>query len=388
VNRVYVVRCPDYDQVEEKVAELLAMMGGMDQFVAEQEKIVLKVNLLLAAEPEKAVTTHPAMAAAVGKLAKAAGAAPIIADSPGGGFPYTERGLDRLYRTSGMHATAEKADIAVNLDTTYQAVSFPKGKLVKRFEVIAPVLQADGVLNLCKLKTHSYMSMTGAVKNSFGVIPGLSKPGYHAKLHDPEHFADMLLDLSEYVAPRLSIMDAVIGMEGDGPNAGTPRPIGLLLAAMNPLALDVVAGEIIGLDRENNPILLAAERRGLGPNRIEEVEVIGLDVADLRIPGYKLPATVSSNGGLNNVAWWQRALMPLFKTGLTLQPRIIDDACIACGACRDICPMHIVTIERNNGSRYARIEPEGCIRCYCCHEKCPEDAIELHSSLLYRVINR
>ena len=196
----------------------------------------------------------------------------------------------------------------------------------------------------------------------------------------------MLLDLTACVAPRLSIMDAVIGMEGDGPNAGTPRQIGLLLAAENPLALDVVASEIIGLPLENNPVLAEAERRALSPTRIEDVELIGMDAESLRIPDYDLPVTLAAGGGLANLPWWQRAVAPLFRPGLTVRPRIIEDKCIACGACRDICPQHVITIV-SNGGRYAQIDDAGCIRCYCCHETCPQDAIALHQGLLYRIIN-
>jgi ferredoxin len=228
--------------------------------------------------------------------------------------------------------------------------------------------------------------MTGAVKNHFGIIPGLTKPGYHAKLHDTARFADMLLDLSAYVAPRVSIMDAVVGMEGDGPNAGEPRHIGLLLAARNPLALDVVASEIIGLPREHNPVLVAAEKRGLSPTRLGQVELVGADAADLRIPGFRLPATFAVEEGLANLPWWQRALKPLFRDGLTIKPRVLKDKCVACGACRDACPMHVITIKQD-GKKYAHIDDSACIRCYCCHEMCPQDAIELHRSLLYRIIN-
>jgi uncharacterized protein (DUF362 family)/NAD-dependent dihydropyrimidine dehydrogenase PreA subunit len=386
MNKVYVVKCPNYEQVEERMAELLGMMGGIEQFAAPGEKIVLKVNLLAAAEPEEAITTHPAVTAAVGKMARATGASPVIADSPGSGFQYTEGTLKRVYRICGMVDAAEEAGIDVNLDTTYQAVSFPDAHLTKRLDVITPIVEADGVFNLCKLKTHTYMGMTGAVKNHFGIIPGLTKPGYHAKLHDTARFADMLLDLSAYVAPRVSIMDAVVGMEGDGPNAGEPRAIGLLLAARNPLALDVVASEIIGLPREHNPVLVAAEKRGLSPTRLGQVELVGADAADLRIPGFRLPATFAVEEGLANLPWWQRALKPLFRDGLTIKPRVLKDKCVACGACRDACPMHVITIKQD-GKKYAHIDDSACIRCYCCHEMCPQDAIELHRSLLYRIIN-
>ena len=383
-NKVFVVRCPDYDHVGERMPELLSMMGGMDRFAASGEKIVLKVNLLQPAKPEKAVTTHPAVVAAVARLAKNEGALPVIADSPGSGYPYTERTLDKFYRTCGMYQVAADEGIAVNRDTTYETVSYPAGNLIKRFEVITPVLEADGVLNLCKLKTHVFMHLTGAVKNLFGVIPGLTKPGYHAKLRDSDWFAGMLLDLAEYVSPRLSIMDAVTGLEGEGPGAkGEPRHVGLLMAARSPLALDVVASEIIGLKRAQNPVLIEAESRGLYPTRVEDVELIGADIAELRIPDYAFPATVTRGTGLG--AWnWLNAVI---KRGTTLKPRVTKELCIACGACRDACPVHAITLA-DHDHQYAHIDDGTCIRCYCCHEMCPESAVELHRGLLYRMVNR
>lgn len=382
-NKVYIVRCPDYDHVEEKMHELLEMMGGMGQFIKTDEKIILKPNLLTAAKPEKAATTHPTVVAAVARMAKGEGASSVIADSPGSGYPYTENTLKRLYRNCGMYTVAEEAGIELNFDTSSQTVSFPEGKLIKRFEIITPILEADGIVNICKLKTHGFLSMTGAVKNNFGVIPGLAKPGYHAKLQDAGHFANMCLDLSTYVSPRISIMDAVVGMEGNGPHTGTPRHVGLLLASTNPLALDLVAGGIIGLERKHNPILIEAEKRGLSPNHLAQVEVIGLNKAELPITNFKLPSTIL--GGIGSVLL--SVLAPIFKSGFTVRPQILTDKCVACGACRDACPVKVITIV-NNKRKHAHIDRKHCIRCYCCHEMCPYDAIELQQGVLYRLFNR
>ncbi len=380
MNKVYVVQCPDYEQVGEKIDKLLAMMGGMHQFAKAGEKIVLKPNLLAAAKPEKATTTHPALVTAMARMAKDAGAIPVIADSPGSGYPYIEKTMKRVYRTCGMYEAAELSGCEVNLDTTHEIVSFLGGDFIKRFEIITPVLRADAVFNLCKLKTHSFMSMTGAVKNSFGVIPGLTKPGYHAKLHDTGWFARMCLDLSLFVSPRISIMDAVIGMEGNGPHNGIPRHVGLLVASINPLALDVVAGEIMGIERENNPILIEAEKRGLSPNRLEQVELMGIDATALRIPDFKLPTTIFGKTGFGPLS----LIIPLFKSGFTVRPQIIKDKCTACGVCHDACPVQVISMEET----YAQIDKNNCIRCYCCHEMCEYDAIELRSSILHRMFNR
>mgnify|MGYP001812819469 FL=1 len=215
-QKVYIVQCKDYDETEDKLAALIDLMGGMERFAKQGEKIVLKVNLLREARPEEAVSTHPSVVAAVGRLAKETGAVPVIADSPGGGYRYTRKILDKIYHTSRMHQAANQAGIAVNWDTTSRPVSYADGILTKHFDIITPVYEADAVFNLCKMKTHLFTVMTGAVKNIFGVIPGLSKTGYHAKLHDVQRFAGMLLDLAQCVSPRLTIMDAVVAMEGAG----------------------------------------------------------------------------------------------------------------------------------------------------------------------------
>jgi uncharacterized protein (DUF362 family)/NAD-dependent dihydropyrimidine dehydrogenase PreA subunit len=384
-SKVFAIRCSGYDQAHEKVSKLLAHMGGMNGYVASGEKIILKANLLLAAEPEKAVTTHPGIIASVGQMVKAQGAVPMVADSPGSGYKYSQKMLRRIYRTCGVKKACDAAGVDLNLDTSFQEASNPHGKLIKRFEVITPILESDGVINICKLKTHLFMHMTGAVKNSFGVIPGLSKPGYHAKLADTVHFADMLLDLSDFVKPRLSIMDAVVAMEGEGPNSGYPRHVGLILASENPLALDVVAGEILGIPMAQNPVLMAASRRDMGPTRLEDVDLVGIEPSALRIPDFKLPSTIFGGGGLGRLSWWQKMLTPFFKDGMSVKPRIYRERCIACGACRDSCPVHAITLHENE---YAQIDDDKCVRCYCCHEMCQYDAVSLHKSLLYRLVNR
>jgi len=144
----------------------------------------------------------------MGRLVSKEGAHAVVADSPGGGYRYTAKILGDIYRTSGMLEAAQQAGIEVNWDTTSRPVSFADGMLTKHFDIITPVVEADGLINLCKMKTHLFTVMTGAVKNLFGVIPGLIKTGYHAKLHDTMRFASMLLDLASYIAPRLTIMDA------------------------------------------------------------------------------------------------------------------------------------------------------------------------------------
>ena len=382
-HKVYIVKCKDYDEIDDKISTLFDLMGGIGRFAKQGEKIVLKVNLLRDARPEEAVCTHPSLVAAIGSLVKKEGAEAVIADSPGGGHRYNEKTLDKIYRASGMHQAAEQAGIGINRDTSSRPASYAEGILTKHFDIITPVYEASAVFNLCKMKTHLFTMMTGAVKNIFGVIPGLSKPGYHAKLHDPQRFAGMLLDLARYISPRISIMDAVVAMEGDGPGTGDPRPVGLIIGAENPLALDVVASEIMGIDREKNSILMEAEKRGHQPNRVEDIEIVGADLADVKVPDFKPPQVAPGNFGLDPMPWHQRLLEPFFKNAYTVRPKVIWDRCIACGTCIEGCPMAAVSFVNEK----AFIDDDKCIRCYCCHELCPEEAIGLHRSWLNQLLN-
>lgn len=384
-TQVYAASCPDYGQAEEAIRALVEQMGGMGRFVRPGERIVLKANLLRAAPPESAICTHPAVVEAVAKLVKEAGGTPVICDSPGGAL-HKEAVLRSLYEKTGMAAVAAAAGAALSMDSSTRTVSLPEGKVLRQAEIITPVAEADGVIDLCKMKTHVLMSMTGAVKNLFGVIPGLSKVGYHATHPDHETFADVLLDLTGYVRPRLSLMDGILAMEGDGPgSSGTPRQAGLLLAAANPLALDTAAGAIMNLPRQDNPVLLAAERRGLTPCRMEDVELIGGTVEELRMADYKFPASTKSNL-MDFLGPLARPAERLCKKALSQTPRIDGAKCVGCGICAKSCPGQAIAMTAPG--KKARISQNACIHCYCCHELCPQKAVELHQSWLGRLLTK
>ena len=384
-TQVYAASCPDYGQAEACIRTLVEQMGGMGRFVRPGERIVLKANLLRAAPPESAICTHPAVVEAVAKLVKEAGGTPVICDSPGGAL-HKEAVLRSLYEKTGMAAAAAAAGAELSMDSSTRTVSLPEGKVLRQAEIITPVAEADGVIDLCKMKTHVLMSMTGAVKNLFGVIPGLSTVGYHATHPDHATFADVLLDLTGYVKPRLSLMDGILAMEGDGPgSSGTPRQAGLLLAAANPLALDTAAGAIMNLPRQDNPVLLAAERRGLTPCRMEDVELIGGTVEELRMADYKFPASTKSNL-MDFLGPLARPAERLCKKALSQTPRIDGAKCVGCGICAKSCPGQAIAMTAPG--KKARISQNACIHCYCCHELCPQKAVELHQSWLGRLLTK
>ncbi|UCH79423.1 MAG: DUF362 domain-containing protein [Candidatus Coatesbacteria bacterium] len=383
-NRLAISRCPSYGDAEVRRAleKATAPFGGLAAAAKPGRRVVLKVNLLRGAPPARAVTTHPAVVRAVASAVREAGATPVLADSPGAGLPHTERTLRRCYRRSGYLPLAEEGLLELNYDTSSAEVHFDAGRVAKKFNVIAPVGEADAVLNLCKLKTHAFTLLTGAVKNLFGVLPGYDKPAYHARMRDVDHFADVLLDVALFVKPALHVMEAVEAMEGNGPGLGDPRKVGLILAGTSALAVDVAAGAITGLAPDQHPVLRAAARRGLEPNRPEHLEVTGPALKELRQEGWRWPPTVITEGGFSRVGPLQGILTALFRNGLSVQPRVRRDECTGCGRCREACPVGAVGVIGEK----SYIEERLCIRCYCCHEACAYDAVELHRPLLHRLV--
>ncbi len=382
-NKVVIARCPSYDDaaVNAALCEAVKPFGGLGAFFKPDQRVVLKVNLLRGARPEQAVTTHPSVVKALARAARAAGATPLLADSPGSGLPYTRRTLEKCYRRAGYLNLADDAGLELNYDTSSRTVLADEARVAKRFDVITPVLEADAVINLCKLKTHAFTILTGAVKNLFGVLPGFDKPGYHARMRTVDNFADVLLDVALFVKPVLNVMEAVAAMEGNGPGLGDARKVGLIMAGPSALALDVAAGAITGLAPERHPVLRAAARRDMKPNRPAELEVIGPSLESLALDDWKWPPTIIEEGGFANAGPFQRFMTNLLRDGLSVQPRVRRENCTGCALCRESCPVGAIGVI--NDKSY--VDEKLCIRCYCCHEACAYDAIELRRSLLHRL---
>lgn len=266
---VAIARCAAYADVEEALLQALEPMGGLE-WVRPGLKVALKANLIAVAAPERAVVTHPLLLAALSRLLIARGAEVRVGDSPGG--LYTAAFVNHIYAAAGMEAV-EAAGAALNRDFSQREAVFPEGKTLRTFQYTAWLDWADVIVNVCKLKTHGMMGMTCAAKNLFGVVPGTLKPEYHFRHSDPRDFAEMILDLDDYVRPALHICDAVVGMGRQRPSSGTPRAIGAVLAARNPHALDLACAHIIGIRPEDVPTLAAAQGRGYIPARAEDLEV-------------------------------------------------------------------------------------------------------------------
>ena len=284
MNEVSAVRCASYDPetLDRAMAELLAPIGGLD-WVQPGITVAVKANLVTFMKPDAAATTHPEALCALVRLLKERGAEVVVGDSPGG--LYNAAFVQRVYAATGMQKV-EAAGARLNQDFSVADVHFPEGRAMRSFTCTAWLQKADAIIDFCKLKSHGMMTMSAAVKNLFGTIPGTMKPEYHFRFPEERDFADMLVDLNEYFRPRLSIADAVVGMEGNGPTAGTPRPIGALLASKSPYALDLACAEVIGVTMNDVPTLRAACERGLAPADVSGLTVYG-DLAALKISDFQ-----------------------------------------------------------------------------------------------------
>ena len=372
---VSVVRCENYDAetVKAALAEALAPIGGLN-WVQPGMKIAVKVNLLMRAKPEKAATVHPSVVAALCELLIEKGAKVVVGDSPGG--PFNATYLSAVYSGTGM-GLAVKAGAYLNDDFSYSDVKCPEAVVAKEVQITNYLLHADAVIDLCKVKTHGLMAYTGACKNLFGAVPGTIKPEYHYRYQTHEAFSNMLVDICEYIKPRLSIADGIMAMEGNGPSAGMPRFMGALLASFNPHALDLTCAHLIGLTADDVPTLHAAYERGLIPESVKKLTVHG-ELEPFVIPDFKLIPKQSINGWGVKSKLFDAVATHLFAS----RPLIKKPECVGCEECKNVCPADAIKLE----TKLAIINRKKCVRCFCCQEFCPKGAIHVHRPGVARML--
>ena len=374
---VSIARCASYDPEQVKTALLtaLAPIGGLD-WVTPGMTIALKVNMMMHVKPEKADTVHPQVASSLCALLIERGASVVVGDSPGG--PFSAAYLTGVYSTTGMRQVLETG-ATLNDDFSIQDVSYPEAVSAKEFQVTNYLVQADAIIDLCKMKTHGLMAYTGACKNLFGAIPGLRKSEFHYRYNTHEAFANMLVDLCEWCKPRLSIADAIMTMEGNGPSGGTPRFMGAILASFNPHALDLAGAHLMNLAADDVPTLSAALQRGLVPQNVNELTIHGdlesFVIADFQLtPKHEVTLWGSKNPTIAKI------LSGMFAS----RPQVDPKQCVGCGECKRVCPANAITIR----NRIADIDKKKCIRCFCCQEFCPHGIITVHRPLVARMVNK
>ena len=366
-SKISIVKCKTYnaDELAASVRKSLDLIGGISKFVKSNQKVLIKPNLLSATTPDTGIDTHPEFIRAVIKLVKEPGARILLGDSPSvWGSPQE---VDAVYEESGMKKLAA--------DEKIELVKFKRSRIKSGYPLTTWIDDCDCIISLPKFKTHDLMVLTGAIKNLFGLVPGLYKMELHKRALSARELAGVLADIYSISRPTLSIVDAIIAMEGDGPaSGGTLRNLGLILAGSDAVALDSAMATIMGLSPTDIFSTKVAAERGLGNADFNKIDVLGQRIEDLVAADFKLPQT----SVLNKIP---RPFLNLGKSLLRFRMRIDDAKYTTCGLCVKACPVSAITIREGK----TKINNNKCVLCMCCKEVCPQGAVSIKKSLVARI---
>lgn len=367
---VAIERCDDYqqDKVSAAVRAAVAAAGGLDGVIRPGDRVLLKANLLAPVPPEAAVTTHPAIIKAAIALVREAGGEPFVADSPG--FLFVG-GENSALEVSGAKQAADELQAESfqfeHVEHPYVATSVADGEWLEQVYAARLALEADVIITLPKLKTHANTMYTGAVKNMFGAVATRTRKKAH-RAGSYERFSAAVVDIYSVLRPGFAIMDAVVGMEGSGPRHGEPKPVGLVLASADAVALDAVATAVAGFKPGEVATTRIAADRGLGTGDLAAILTAGVTISEAAT-AFRKPGSLKRN-------------LPAFLFAAAdrmtrVQPFVAESICTQCEQCRDACPVAAIAM-----GPYPVIDRERCIECYCCNELCPTGAMELKRSWL------
>ncbi len=369
----------DVDVICGILAKHFASLGFDSEFF-KGKRVAIKPNLVSAKDPASAATTHPAVVEAAYRVLTSLGATDVVlAESPGG--PYTAVTLSYIYKTTGMTEMSSRCGLKLNDDLSFRKESFESGKKLKSFDIITPIADADVIVNICKLKTHSLTGMSCAVKNLFGVIPGTLKFEMHAAFSELDAFSEMLVDLNLTLAKSksiISICDAVISMEGNGPTNGAPVKTDMILTSDSAFALDIVAEKLIGMEGETKYLTFGAERLGI-PRTLTEEAFADIVIKD----GLERPDSKAGRLLRDLPKYFGGSLARFFEP----KPKMNPAKCVGCGKCIGFCPQNTIKLTKKKGKAIAKINYKKCIRCYCCQELCPLGAVDTVKNLLLKLIH-
>ena len=345
------------------IFEMMEAMGGAE--IHKSNRVLIKPNLLSPATPQQAILTHPSIIRFVAEYVLEKGARPLIADSPAIGS------FEMILRRNGIRDALRGCDCECK--TFQNSVKVDVGEPFGVIAVAEEAVRADVIINLAKLKTHSQMLLTLAVKNLFGCIVGYRKPEWHMRAGvDRQMFARLLVRIGRTLKPSFNILDGILALEGDGPGrGGVPKQIGLLMAGRDPFAVDLAVCRMLGLDQGQVPLLKAAAESGV---LLPEPEIDGTLPA---IRDFRLPC-------LTPLIYGPRFLHAFIRRQLIRRPVCDGTLCRMCGECWEICPAGAITPEE----KPLRFDYNRCIRCYCCIEVCPFGALRTAETLAGRILRR
>ena len=365
MSKVALARCEDYniDNVYNAVKSSIDLLGGMEKFVSPGMKVLLKPNLLTTALPDEAVTTHPEVIRAVGRLVRMSGGTVRIGDAPGG----YGKNIDEIFDMSGLRRIAA--------EERFELVRFNTASFADGIPIAKDVLDADIMISIPKIKTHCVTVMTGAIKNTFGTVTGLHKAECHSKAPKEEDLAKILVKVHSMTKPGLTVVDGIVGMEGDGPSGGTPRGVNVVMAGVDSVAIDACIARIMGLNPLDVVVTKMACEAGLGVADLSKIEVLGESLDSFVIKDFKLPQTMPLKILPRPILKWLLGLV-------SFKPYINQGICVRCGLCKAACPVKCMTI----GEKACGIDYASCVRCLCCHEICPHKAISIKRNILTKLV--
>lgn len=379
MSTVGITRCDNYEQekISDAVKGCLSLIGDLEDLIKPDMKVLLKPNLLSAAlGPEMAVNTHPTVIRALVDIFQNDYKCKVyIGDSCGSlrsGSTY------KAFRTTLIDKISEETGATIvnfDNDETLDIIN-DKAAIVKTFKIAKTVKTVDLVVSIPKLKTHGLTRYTGALKNMFGSIPANGKKNVHLLAPKSRLMARALVDVYEMLQPDISIMDAVIGMEGNGPNAGNPRKVGLIIASRDDVALDAVASSIIGFNPMSVPMIKDAYERGLGNADMNSIEVLGEDINKVAVPDFKKPSSSAQDFASKYIPDF--ILAKMFDSSCTSVSSIYEPNCTRCYECIKNCPAKAMSAPDGK----VIVDEDKCIGCFCCDEVCNYKAIVMKRSFL------
>ncbi len=359
----------DADEVHHAVSSALSSLPDLPP-LSPGKTVLLKPNLLSASQPpQNAVNTHFSVIKSVAEYCLEQGCRVRIGDSCGS---MSKGSTQKALNISGINEICEDTGAEpVNFDMTpYKNIQISNGRIIKRINISRSVLDADVIITLPKLKTHGLTLLTGAVKNQYGTVPGKYKKEIHLQAPKPFQLAQAAVDIFSIKIPHLAVMDAIDAMEGNGPSGGDVRHTGLILASLDSVALDAVAGAIIGYAPEEIMTTFLASARGMGNGDWENIKIKGIALEKAKVDDFKRPSP-----GSRKILW---RLIPHFLARKVIKhigpakPVLIPEKCVLCGECVINCPADAIKIEK----KAVHFDLSQCIGCYCCNEACPHKAID------------
>ncbi len=368
-NLVGLLKCPEYKL--ELILERLKKLLELIQFAVSSVRgktVLLKPNMLGAYPSEMGITTNPIFVEAAIVLFKELGAKLWLGDSPNGIFP-----IDEVWQKTGMHDLCKKYGVK---EKPFER----EGSINQQgIQIAKPALDADILVNLPKLKTHGLTILTVACKNLYGCVPGLVKTTYHKKFLDHLNFAKQIVKIAELAKPSLHLVDGIVGMQGNGPSAGYPKKLNVILVGQNHHLIDEACCRLVGLDPTHLDTLIAAKEYNLWDEK-NSAKIIGDTLEDCQPDSFILPKTYTK--GWRD--WFiSKLVIDRIMSGVSIKPKILKNKCVKCGLCVKSCPVQAIS-QKNENTR-PKIANKKCIECYCCHEICPSLAIDLNESILIKL---